>query len=77
MSLPWCRKQLAELFGFFCLWGVFFFFWVFSPALEKLLQDCFISFVADAQDNTFMSSIFSSDSSWPMYHFGIKVLFGM
>lgn len=29
---------------------VFFFF---LPALGKLLQDCFIPFVADAQDNTF------------------------
>lgn len=30
--------------------------WVFGfflPALGKLLQDCFIPFVADAQDNTF------------------------
>lgn len=52
-------------------------FGFFSPALEKLSQDCFISFVADAQDNTSMSSIFSSASSWPIYHFGTEVLFGM
>lgn len=52
-------------------WGFFF------PALGQLLQDCFIPFVADAQDNTFMSSIFVSDSSWPIYHFGIEVLFGI
>lgn len=51
----------------------FFFF----PALGQLLQDYFIPFVADAQDNIFISSIFISDSSWPIYHFGIKVLFGI
>lgn len=52
-------------------WGFFF------PALGQLLQDCFIPCVADAQDNTFMSSIFVSDSSWPIYHFGIEVLLGI
>lgn len=62
-SLPWWREQLA---GF-----------LFFPALGQLLQDCFIPCVADAQDNTFMSSIFVSDSSWPIYHFGIEVLFGI
>lgn len=52
--------------------------WVFFfPALGQLLQDYFIPFVADAQDNIFISSIFISDSSWPIYHFGIKVLLGI
>lgn len=62
MILLRCREQLA---------GVFF------PALGKLLQDWFIPFVADAQDNIFMSSIFISDSSWPINHLGIKVWLGI
>lgn len=62
MRLLWYREERA---GFF------------SPALGKLLQDCFIPFVADVQDNILMSSIFISDSSWPINHFGIRPLFGI